>query len=402
MSPSLHGAKWWLGGWRRWFLVVVLIVAAGLFVESFPGAPDHDVAALLSQLAASDAGDLASKVNPFDSEPGNSCDRIESTYGVGNHLLKNDPFGYYASIWPSYQALEAFSLVSLDEPSSNCTRDFEQALKAIDNDYWSDGVRGLPAAYDQGPAALHASSDLPRVDDSMWMGMLLMEAYHHSKQEPLLERATAVLALGRANLDKRRGGIYWEDHAPGAQDWDKSVVSNAPAAVTAIDLYLATGRRTYLDWGEQILTWLEAHMLDHRDGLYDDHINEHPFPATVDRAKLTYNQGIMVGALALLNTISPQAYPLNDALSLAQRAMRYFRGHHSYGEPAFDLVWEKNVLWLAHLYRRPSFTAQARASLEAAFKAEPSHPKGLLEVSSEIALHALSKLSPDDYRALAP
>ena len=82
--------------------------------------------------------------------------------------------------------------------------------------------------------------------------------------------------------------------------------------------------------------------------------------------------------------------------------MRYFTSHHTYGQPSFDVVWAKNVLWLASLYHQPSFTAEARASLRAAVEGEPRSPGSLLDFSSEIALHELTELSPSRYRVLAP
>lgn len=402
-GPGWRGrtGRRWFRGRRRW-LVVLLVAVVGVAVESVPGVPGYDASALSAELVASDAGAVASRIDPFDSQPHNPCARIEASYGVGNHLLKDDGFGFYASIWPSYQALNAFYLASLLPGDGQCARDFDRTLRAVDDTYWSDALGGSPAAYDQGPAALHIPGDLPRVDDSLWMGVTLSEAYDRTGKKPLLERAEGVFALGRANWDPRRGGIYWEDHAPGATDLDKAVVSNAPAAITAIDIYLATGRRSYLDWGEKIVGWLRTHLFDRSDDLYDDHIDDHRSPPVVGRAKFTYNQGIMVGALGLLSTISPSAYPLRDAVALAQRAMRYFRSHHSYGQPAFDVVWARNVLWLASLYHRPSFTAQARASLRAAIGAEPKSAGSLLDVASEMALDELTKLAPARYGRLAP
>lgn len=377
-------------------------MVVGAAVESVPAAPGHDVAALSAQLVASDAGALAAKINPFGSTPGNPCAAIESLYGAGNNMLKDTRIGFYASIWPSYQALDAFFLTSLRPGNAQCTGDFNKTLTVIDRRYWSHALRGLPAAYDQGPAAMHLSGDLPRLDDSFWMGVTLMGAYRRTRDRRLLRRAEAVVGLARANWDPRRGGVYWEDQGHGATIARKAVVSNAPAAVTAIAIYRATGRRTYLRWGEKDVAWLRAHLLDRADGLYNDHINDRRSPPVISRVKFTYNQGIMVAALALLATVSPRNHPLSDAVSLARRAMRYFSRHHSYGQPAFDAVWERNLLWLASLEHKASFTARARASLRAAIRAEPKKPTGLLDFASETALHALAKLSPRDYGRLAP
>ncbi len=371
-------------------------------MESVPGVPGHAGAALSAQLLASDGGALVAKVNPFYRVPRNPCDRIESTYGVGNNLLKNSWLGFYASIWPSYQALNAFLLTSLLPGQARCMRDFEATLTAIDDNYWAHGLAGLPAAYDQGPAPLHFPGDLPRVDDSMWMGVSLMQAYDRTGSESFLRRAEAVFALARANWDPLRGGIYWEYHAPGATNLEKAVASNAPAAAVALGIYRATGNPMYLRWGEKIVRWLHSHLMDRRTGLYDDHVIDSRLPPVIGHAKYTYNQGIMVGVLAMLSTVSPGTYPLTDAVSLARRAMEYFRSHRSYRNPGFDLVWAQNLLWTAGLYHQASFTAEARASLRAAIRAEPRNPGSLLEFASGIGLRALFELPPKDYGLLAP
>lgn len=381
-------------------LLVILAIGAG--VESVPGVPGHDGAALSAELLGSDAGNVGSKISPFGGHPHGPCSEIESRYGVGNDLLKENQIGFYASAWPTYQALDAFYLTSLSGHDARCSRDLYRTLEAVDANYWSHGVSGMPAAFDQGPAAMHLPSDLPRVDDSLWLGITLIGAYKGTKNQAFLKRAEGVFALGRANWDPRKGGIYWEDHGPGATDYEKAVVSNAPEAVIGVELYRLTGRRNYLDWAERILSWLRAHLLDRSDGLYNDHLDDHRSPTTVDHAQYTYDQGIVVGLLVLLSRVAPGSYPLTDAVSLGRRAMNYFRAHHSYGNPSFDAVWARNLLWAAGLYQEPSFTSQARRSVKAAIKAEPKHPGGLLEVSSEIALRDLSKLPPGDYAHLGP
>jgi hypothetical protein len=371
-------------------------------MESVPGVPGHVGAALSADLLVSDAAALASKIDPVRSVPRGACATIEDSYGTGNHLLKDSTIGFYASIWPTYQALDAFLLTAQARGEAQCVRDYEQTLAAVDLDYWARGVRGMPAAYDQGPAALHLPGDLPRVDDSLWMGLTELAAYHRTRDASLLRRAEAVLALARANWDPEKGGVYWEDHPSGATRFGKAVVSNAPAAVLALELYLLTGQRADLAWGERIVTWLRANLLDPSAGLYDDTVDDHVRPPRVSHARFTYDDGMVIEALAVLHTVSPSRYPLADAVSLAQRSMGYFRVHHSYGQPSFDVIWVRSLLWLAALDRRPSFTAQARASLRAALTAEPGHPGGLLDSAAELALQDLAALPPRSYGELAP
>lgn len=382
-------------------MVLVVVVVAALL--AIPGVPGHAQSALLGELAVSDSAAAAAKIDPFASQQApRSCADLESTYELGNHLFKNSQLGFYASVWPSYQALEALELRSLSPGESGCLQDLVTNLRSIDDNYWDRSLAGLPAAYDQGPRALHQPSDFPRVDDSFWMGLALMSAYARTRDPGFLAKAEGVFTLAQSNWDRRRGGIYWEQHAPGAPDNDKAVVSNGPVVMLGVELYRATGRREYLDWAERIFSWLRANLVDRSSGLYNDHVDDNVRPEKVGTAKYTYNQGTMVAAMAMLSTVDPAAYPLSQAVELAERSMAYFGAHHSYGQPGFDAVWAVDVLWVASLDHDAAFLAAAQRSVRSAAAAAPRQPGDLLAVSSRLTLEALTRLPPDQYHRLIP
>ena len=374
-------------------MVLALAVAGG--VESVAGVPGHAQAALAEQLAVSDGGTAVGKVFPFlAAHPAGACARLESAFGLGNHVFKSDDLGLYASVWPSFHALDALYLTSLLPGGGQCYRDFQQSLAAIDSTYWDGYLPGFPPGYDQGPRALHLDSDLPRVDDSLWMGLTLMRAYARTSNPALLERAEGVFALARRNWDSRGGGVYWEEHAPGASDTGRVVASNAPAVILGVQLYVRTHNLMYLRWSERIFAWLHERLFDPRTGLYNDHVgSSSTHPATVDPTKYTYNQGVMVGAIVALSEVDPARYPLGQAAELAGKAMAYFRKHHSYGQPGFDVIWAENVLGLASRYGNAAFTSQALRSVELAIRMAPRNPVDLLDVSSELALGELTHLT---------
>jgi hypothetical protein len=384
--------------WRRRLAIVVLAVVVASGVGSVPGVPGHAQAALAAQLAVSDAGAAVGKVVPFlAAHPTGACARLESDFGVGNHVFKNDELGLYASVWPSFQALDALYVTSLLPGGGECYRDFQQNLEAIDDTYGDEYLSGFPPGYDQGPRALHLDSDLPRVDDSLWMGLTLMRAYARSSNPALLGRAEDVFALAQRNWDPRAGGVYWEVHAPGASDEGKVVVSNAPAVILGVQLYVRTRNPMYLRWSERIFDWLHEHLSDPATGLYNDHVDDSTHPVTVDTTKYTYNQGVMVGAMVALSAVDPAGYPLGNAVELAEKAMAYFGEHHSYGQPGFDVIWAENVLGLASRYGNAAFTSQARQSVGLAIRAAPANPGDLLDTSSELALGELTRLAPRTY-----
>ena len=326
---------------------------------------------------------------------------LESEFESGNHLLREHRVGWYASIWSSYQALNALYIASLLPGGQGCRADFERNVRAIDAYYWDTSYVGSPPSFDQGPTVIHFHPDPPRVDDSLWMALALDREYLMTGNAAYLGRAEAVFRMATANWDARKGGIFWENHADGAGDPEKAVVSNAPAVVLGAALYSQTHRSSYLTWSGRILHWLESNLLDGGTGLYDDHIGDDTRPAAIDEDKLTYNQGIMVGAMAALATVDPREYPLRDAIDLADRSMAYFRAHHTYGQqPAWDAIWAQYLLWTAGLYRSESFAAEARASVDLARRSDPASSASLLDRGSEIELRELDELPAGEYREL--
>ncbi|HLI45100.1 MAG TPA: glycoside hydrolase family 76 protein [Acidimicrobiales bacterium] len=400
-DPESHGfaERSRLRRHRRPLLVLAGLVVI-LAVEAIPGVPGHNQVSLAGELLTSDGSALASKIPLFHSASSNPCEMIESEFEAGNHLLKNSQFGWYASIWPTYQALTSFEVRSLTDHHLGCGEDFETTLRAVDANYW-DRAYPVPA-FDQGPNPFHVRSDLPRVDDSLWMGLALMSGYATTRNRSLLRRAESVFRLAVGNWDPLHGGIYWEDHLRGATIYDKAVVSNAPAAILGVELFVQTGAREYLDWSERIVRWLHANLLDARTGLYHDGIDDHGRRPKLHPIELTYDEGAVLGAMAALSIVDPGAYPLSRALRFAARCESFFARHHSYGHPAFDAIWAFNLLWVAGLAHERAFTEAALVSLRRAIAAEPRRSGDLLDRGSDLTLAALAALPASDYLDLYP
>lgn len=388
---------------RRWPVVGLAVVGAFLALEAVPGFPGHAQAALVGDLAVSDAGRVVAKIPLLgDDGSGRSCAALETQFGVGNDLLKNSEIGWYASIWPSYHALTAFYVRSLHPGEAGCVKDLERTVTAINASYWDESIARAAGAFDQGPNRLHFQFDLPRVDDSLWMSLAVMDDYAETGDPAPLERAEAVFRLAVSNWDPHRGGIYWEDHLRGATNYDKTVVSNAPAVVLGAELFSQTGQRQYLAWSEKIMGWLDTTLLNPRTGLYDDGIDDHVEPARIHPVVLTYNQGIVLGAMAALSRIDPASYPLSEAMQFAARCETYFGTHHSYGLPGYDSIWAYNLLWTAGLAGSPAFSDAALASVRRAITSAPSGASGLYDQSSELTLDELSVLPAGAFGRLYP
>jgi hypothetical protein len=214
---------------RRW-LAVAVALAVVVALESVPDVPGHDQAALVGSLVASDATAALSEIPVFHrGGSGRPCAALESEFGVGNHLFKNNRIGWYASLWPDDQALEDLYVTSLEPDGAGCLRDFDVDVSAIDANYWDQSSGGAPPAFDQGPNPLHLPSDYPRLDDGLWTALAVMTDYSATGDRALLRRAEAVFRVTIANWSRHGGGITWEDHLTGSTDDQESVVSNAPA-----------------------------------------------------------------------------------------------------------------------------------------------------------------------------
>jgi uncharacterized protein YyaL (SSP411 family) len=371
---------------RRRLRLVALIIVIIAVSELIPWMLGHDQAALSAEIVTSDATSALSDASPFGHNPSQFCGPLLARFGVGNHLLKDKPFGFYASVWPSYQALTAMYVGSLLPHPQMCGLAFDQTLMAIDDNYWNHSA-DIAAAYDQGPRAFHIGSDLPRVDDSLWMGMALMQQYARAKDQSVLGQAEAVFRLAVRNWDQQNGGVYWQE--TGAGNSTRAVVSNAPAVILGIEIFQQVHDPWYLGWSERIMAWLTRTLRDPATGLYNDHIGGEASPTAIDPAKYTYTQGVMVCALAMMSEVESAQYPLSNSVELADKAMAYFPSHQSYGQPGFDVIWVESVLWLSSLDRNVAFRAKAESTLALVRSAEPKNDGELLTASSEMALREL-------------
>lgn len=379
---------------------VALVVAALCGLAAVPGVPGHPQAALAAQLAVADGKTAVTDVAPFlGTRRADTCADLESSFEMANGTFKSGRIGWFASVWPSFHALDALYLGSLLPGGENCNRDFQQNLAAIDRTYWDHSVVGFPPGYDQGPRIIHVSSDFPRVDDNLWMGLTLTRAFDLSHTAMLLQRAQDVFALVRHDWNKS-GGVYWEVHARGAPDEERAVVSNAPAVILGVQLFRLTHDSTYLRWSERIFSWLQRTLFDHSTGLYDDHVQAVAGRAVLDTSKFTYNQGVMIGAMVALASVDPAAYTLAPAVRLARRSMAYFGAHRDYGQPSLDVVWAENVLILAERYGHRSFSSDARRSVEQAIRAAPAGVGDLVDATSELALRELLRVPTRTYGRL--
>lgn len=135
-------------------------------------------------------------------------------------------------------------------------------------------------------------------DDNIWLGIDFADLYAATRQRRFLDEAERIwLFVASGTDDRLGGGIYWCEQKKGS----KNTCSNAPGAVLALKLYLATGREEYLEQGRALYEWTRKRLLDRSDDLYFDNIS---LKGAVNKAKFSYNSGQMIQAGALLHRIT--------------------------------------------------------------------------------------------------
>jgi len=177
---------------------------------------------------------------------------------------------------------------------------FDRILRSMDG-YGCDrnGVYGY--------SDLPVSGDRPDryYDDNEWMVLALLDAYDATHNKSYLGRAERLFKFVMSGeSDELGGGIFWRENE---KKW-KNTCSNAPAAFAAARLFQITQDRSYLQAAERIYSWL-AKLRD-TDGLMFDHID---LSGRIEKTKWTYNTALTIEAgIALWMATGKKSY-LDDA-----------------------------------------------------------------------------------------
>ena len=169
--------------------------------------------------------------------------------------------------------------------------------------YWDPQPKGSPPgfnAYCSGPGG-----DDKYYDDNAWLVLGFLEAYDLTREAKYLQWAKETQAFVLSGWDDTLGGgIFWK-----LKHESKNTCVNAPAAVSALRLSTRGGGKDQRDWGLRLHTWTDATLQD-KDGLYWDNIR---LDGTVEKAKWTYNTGLMIEADVLLSQMRHDPKALAEA-----------------------------------------------------------------------------------------
>ncbi len=150
------------------------------------------------------------------------------------------------------------------------------------------------------------------------------------------------------------GGVPFSNPQTNTQ---RNTVTDGPAAELGVQLYRITHEVRYLQFAEQAYGWVRQCLLEPSD-LYADHVE---LDGAVQRTEWTYNQGLMVGAGALLYQATHEGAYLYEARQTAKAALADFPYSRLSSEnPFFVAVYFRNLMYLDSLTHDPPGAGPAR------------------------------------------
>ena len=286
---------------------------------------------------------------------------------------------------------------SLSSGQDECAADFSSTVASVDADYLGPVPRPIwPPRSTKDRGRSTSTVTCRGGDDSLWMGLAIMAADSRAPTPVLLERAEAVFDLAVADWDRADGGVYWEESGAGGQE--RAVVSNAPAVLLGVELYGRTGQARYLRWSERDMAWLQQHLADPTDGLYDDHVDGAGNHQTMDRTSVHVHpgrRGGRHGRRCRRWTRRGTRCGRSGGPGRPSRDYDVLRGPATpTGTPGSTSSGPRTCSAGPRSYRQPAFTARAERSVRSAAAAEPAPPGDLLDTSSEATLAELVRLPP--------
>lgn len=149
-------------------------------------------------------------------------------------------------------------------------------------------------------------------DDDLWAVIAAVRVH-------ALDGDPALLAYAE-QTQQRIVRDYWDDHCGGGLWWNhartyKNAITNELLAYASMLLYRATHDQAYLDQAVRTVDWFNASGMINAQHLVNDGLDAHC--ANNGQTAYTYNQGVILGALAELYQATGSAAYLEQATRLA-------------------------------------------------------------------------------------
>jgi predicted alpha-1,6-mannanase (GH76 family) len=167
-----------------------------------------------------------------------------------------------------------------------------------------------------------------------------------------------------------------------------------------------------------MIDWVDGCLLSPDNGLYWDNVH---MDGSIDKTQWSYNQGVMLGAKALLHRATGDAGALADAKAVADAALTFYGAQMDDGrtryfsQPArFNAIFFANLLLLSSIAPDPRYLAAMNAYEADARRRYLDDRSGLfrfpdnenpnavtlLEQSAMVRIQAMQAWDPHDWRKL--
>lgn len=262
------------------------------------------------------------------------------------HYPKQDGDQPYSYEWPLSQVhVGALDLLAMQP--GRASRDRLTAVAAGQEHYWETTSSTGKPGYASYPIAPFGGGGDLFYDDNAWVALEKIQLYLMTHDRSALARAEEIFTLLVSGWDTDAshpapGGVFWTQ-AP----WStaRNTVSNMPAALIGARLYQITRKPEYLDFAKKCYEWTNNTLLD-TDSLYFDNIE---LDGTVDHTKWSYNQGIpLAAALELYKATGDRTY-LQQSCETAEASLDYYvaQGKLSTQPIYFNSIYFKSLLLLS-------------------------------------------------------
>ena len=313
------------------------------------------------------------------SVPGNLLLRenwpTDNDYKAGYLASEASGSNPYSYLWPFSGSLSAVTAIMESAPEYADTLT-GRVLPGLE-EYLDTGRS--PAAYS---SYINSAPESDRFyDDNIWLGIDFTDLYSLTGDKEYLDNAEMIWKFIESGTDDvLGGGIYWCEQ----KKHSKNTCSNAPGAVFALKLHLATGEERYFTQGRALYDWTFRTLRDTTDNLYFDNIN---LEGKITEWKFAYNSGQMIQAGVLLYSITGDKTYLEQAQKTARACHDFFFEDFTTPDGRQIKVLKPGNTWfhavmvrgLAELYKadgNPQYIDAVKASAEAAWRYSRT-PEGL-------------------------
>ena len=200
--------------------------------------------------------------------------------------------------WNSANALETIINYSFKRPLDSISAVIQDVYSNCKNKYYGNFITNF-------------------YDDDAWWALALVRAYDRTRVPEYLAMAETIFNVVQGAWDESTcsGGVWWN-----VTRREKNAIENELFITLSTRLYIRTGKKEYLDWARRTLDWFDGTGMQGPSGLINDGVDLSTCGSN-HKTAWTYNQGVILGGLADLHTITGDYGYLAKARTIATAAM---------------------------------------------------------------------------------